>query len=167
MGVAGRGRAVRIEYASHTFALGPADGDALRQSLLAYEKAAIAEWPLTTHGQYLPAAEKALMRLGHTYEDIGRRRTGESASPLPELRGVLDTIDMKRTSRILEGGVNTGLNTPLWTILFIASGLVLVSGIVFQRRGETRDALPDGGHDRCDGGELSVFGDRALGPVPV
>ena len=113
-----------IQLARDSFALPDAKGDQLRRSLLSYEQSAIAEWPLASQGQSLPQAEKALTDLHQTFLDVGRRITGQALFPLPEIEPNLDSLSQARSSRILEGAINSGLTESLWTILLLTSALV-------------------------------------------
>ncbi|MDT5368372.1 MAG: hypothetical protein QOC62_2803 [Mycobacterium sp.] len=50
-----------------------ADSDRIRQSLLEYERAAEAEWPLVASSQAYPEADNALQRLYAAYQQVQRR----------------------------------------------------------------------------------------------
>lgn len=118
-----------VQLARDTFYLPAADGDQLRHSLLSYEQSAIAEWPLASQGQSLPEADKALIDLHQTFLDVGRRIVGQPLFPMSEIKPNLDSLSQARSSTILEGAVNDGLTSSLWTILLLTSGLVVAGGI--------------------------------------
>ena len=106
------------------------DADRIRQSLLEYDRAAIAEWPVAARGGTSPEADQALRNLYQTYEDLQPRTDIQKAFLARSLIN-LDTLSQRRTDRLIEAGVDAGPTWPLWAVIFVTSGLVLGCAIAF------------------------------------
>lgn len=106
------------------------DADRIRQSLLEYHHAAIAEWPVAARGGISPEADQALRNLYQTYEDL-QPRTDIQKSFLARSLINLDTMSQRRTDRLIEADVDAGPTWPLWAVIFVTSGLVLGCAIAF------------------------------------
>lgn len=106
------------------------DADRIRQSLLEYQHAAIAEWPVAARGGISPEADQALRDLYQTYEQLQPRTDVQKAFLARSLIN-LDTLSQRRTDRLIEAGVDAGPTWPLWAVIFVTSGLVLGCAIAF------------------------------------
>jgi hypothetical protein len=111
-----------------------ADGDRIRQGLLDYERAAVAEWPQAASGRTVPEAENALARLYTSYESIQPRDDRQRAFLANSLAS-LDQLVLSRTERLVMAHTNDGPPWSLWGVIFLTSGLVLGFVVVI---GETR-----------------------------
>ncbi|MGW8552091.1 bestrophin-like domain [Streptomyces tubercidicus] len=103
---------------------GTAESARIRQSLLAYGHAAVAEWPSAAVGESTPEAENALSRLHRTYESI-RPRNDTQRSFLTSSVASLKELSIARTERLLEARTNIGPPLSLWMAILLTSGLVL------------------------------------------
>ena len=106
------------------------DSDRIRQSLLEYESAAEAEWPLAASGRSLPKAQNALERLRTAYEEVQSRTDSQKtflATSFDSLKG----ISQARTDRILGARTDVGPPWSLWAVFLLTSGLVLACSIVY------------------------------------
>ena len=65
--------AAAVQMARDLTVFDKADSDRIRQSLLEYERAAVAEWPTAASGHSFPEAENALKRLYTAYEEVQPR----------------------------------------------------------------------------------------------
>ncbi|GAA2310007.1 DUF4239 domain-containing protein [Streptomyces caniferus] len=122
--------AAGVQMAGGLHAFGKTDGERIRQSLLAYARAAAAEWPHAAGGGTTPEAENALNRLSSTYDaikphnDVQRAFLTSSLASLRDLHGA-------RTARLLQARTNTGPPLSLWLVIFLNSGLVLGFAVIF------------------------------------
>jgi hypothetical protein len=107
-----------------------ADDDRIRQSLLEYERAAVAEWPLVATGQTHPEADKALQRLYAAYDQVQPRTDTQSKFLVIALDN-LDKTSAERTERLTVARTDTGPPWSLWAVNFAASGMVLGCAIIF------------------------------------
>lgn len=107
-----------------------ADSDRIRQSLLDYEVAVQAEWPIAANGRFLPEADKSLARLYTAYEAV-QPRTDAQKTLLATSFSNLNNISQTRTERVLEARVNVGPPWSLWAVIFLTSGLVLGCAIIY------------------------------------
>jgi hypothetical protein len=119
--------AAAVQMAREAVAFDAADGNRVRQSLLAYQRAAIAEWSGTERS---PEADAALVRL---YTEYGRvvATTDTQKTLLASSFSHLDAIAQARTVRILTAREDAGPPWPLWLVIFITSGLALGTVIVY------------------------------------
>jgi hypothetical protein len=107
-----------------------ADSERVRQALLDYERAAVAEWPVAAVGHAYPEADKALQRLYTAYQevqphsDVQRTFLGTSFSNL-------DKLSQARTERVLQARTDVGPSWSLWAVTFLTSGLVLGCAIIY------------------------------------
>ncbi|GAA3051359.1 hypothetical protein GCM10010464_14690 [Pseudonocardia yunnanensis] len=111
-----------------------ADSDRIRQSLLEYERAAVAEWPQAASGRSTPEAENALARLYTAYESV-QPRDDRQRAVLANSLASLDQLSLSRTERIVMAVTNAGPSWSLWWVIFLLSGLVLGFTVIY---GETR-----------------------------
>jgi hypothetical protein len=115
-------------------AFADADGDRIRRSLLAYEHAAVAEWPDAARGRVSPEAENALTTLYATYEAI-KPNDDKQRSFLTSSLASLKQLSTSRAERLLMARTNTGPPWSLWGVIFLISGLVLGFAVII---GETQ-----------------------------
>lgn len=106
------------------------DGDRIRQSLLDYERAAEAEWPLAATGWSSPTTDEALDQLYNAYERV-EARTDAQKTLLSTSFGNLNTLSQNRTERVLTARTDQGPPWPLWAVIFLTSGLVLGCAIIY------------------------------------
>jgi Protein of unknown function (DUF4239) len=123
-----------VQMARDLNSLEPADADRIRQSLLEYERAAVAEWPLAASGRAAPEAENALARLYTEYESIQPRDDGQRTFLASSLAS-LDQLGLSRAERLVMATTNDGPTWSLWGAILLTSGLVLGFVVVI---GETR-----------------------------
>ena len=107
-----------------------ADRDRVRQSLLEYERAAEAEWPLAAEGRSYPAADAALGRLYESYGQV-QARTDAQKTLLATSFANLDKASQARTERVLTARTDQGPPWSLWAVIFLTSALVLGCAIVY------------------------------------
>ncbi|OBC12060.1 hypothetical protein A5784_03375 [Mycobacterium sp. 852013-50091_SCH5140682] len=106
------------------------DSDRIRESLLEYQRAAIAEWPEASAGRSSPEADKALARLYTAYRQVQPRNDTQTKAVDTSL-GNLDSIRLSRTERILQARIDVGPPWSLWVVILLTSGLVLGCAIVY------------------------------------
>ncbi|WP_292991233.1 hypothetical protein [Mycobacterium sp.] len=105
------------------------DRDRIRQSLLAYERAAIAEWPHAESGRSTDT-DAALTRLGKAYDGIATK-TDAQKTLLSTSFSNLDKISQARTVRLLTAREDAGVPWSLWFVIFLTSTMVLGIAIVY------------------------------------
>lgn len=118
--------AAAVQLARDAAVFEAADADRVRQHLLVYQRAAIAEWP----GNRSPAADGALTEL---YRAVGQVEpvNGTQKSVLATSFGNLDKVSQARTVRIMQARADDGAPWPLWAVIFLTSGLVLGTAIIY------------------------------------
>lgn len=121
--------AAGVQLALDSNVFSKADADRIRASLLAYENAAIAEWPHSVAGR-TAQADVALADLYRTYEEI-RPDTDARKEFLSTSLSNLDTVSRGRTERISQARTDTGPSWPLWVVLYLTSAMVLGTVIVY------------------------------------
>jgi hypothetical protein len=107
-----------------------ADSDRIRQRLLEYERAAVAEWPLVASGQTRPETDKALQGLYTAYQEVQPRNDAQSKFLGISLNN-LDKMSAERTERVTAARTATGPPLPLWAVNFVTGAMLLTSGIIF------------------------------------
>ena len=105
------------------------DSDRLRQSLLAYERAAVAEWSGAGDARS-PEADSALAGLYTAYEQV-QAKTDTQKTFLATSFSNLDKISQARTVRLLTAREDTGPPWPLWAVIFLTSGMVLGTVVIY------------------------------------
>lgn len=118
--------AAAMQLARDASVFDSADAGQIRQSLLAYERAAIAEWPDTRSAQ----ADDALAGVYRAYAQI-RPTNDFQKSILATSLGNIDKVSQARTVRIMQAHGDDGPPWPLWTVVFLTSGLVLGTAIIY------------------------------------
>lgn len=106
------------------------DRDRIRNSMLEYERAALAEWPLAAAGQSYPEADMALGRLFTAYTHVQPGNEIQKTVLTNSISG-LDTIAQARTERVLQASTDTGPPWSLWAVIFVTGGLVLGCAIIY------------------------------------
>lgn len=107
-----------------------ADSDRIRQSLLAYERAAEDEWPAAASGHFSPEADDALLRVHTAYEHVQPRTDAQKVLLYRSFIN-LDTVGKLRTERVLMALTDKGPPWPLWTVILLTSGLVLGCAVFY------------------------------------
>jgi len=118
-----------VQMATDALLFDTADKDRVRQSLLTYEQAALAEW---TEGESRrsPEVDAALADVYSAYgqvqasNDIQKTRLATSYTSL-------DKISQARTVRILTAREDTGPPWPFWVIILLTSAMVLGTVIIY------------------------------------
>ncbi len=106
------------------------DSDRIRRSLLEYEQSAVAEWPRAVNGERFPEAEEALKRLYSAYEQV--RPSNETQKTfLTNSLTTLNELSRSRTERLIQVRADVGPPWSLWVVIFLTSGLVLGSAIIY------------------------------------
>ncbi|MGE2717752.1 hypothetical protein ACQI4L_27140 [Mycolicibacterium litorale] len=106
------------------------DRDRIRQSLLEYEQAAVAEWDEANEGRSYPEADRALNRLYEAYEAV-QPRTDAQKTLLATSFGNLNDLSKARVERVLQARTDTGPPWSLWAVIFVTSGLLLGCAIIY------------------------------------
>ena len=118
-----------VEMARNLYAFAPSDADRIRQSLLSYEKSAIAEWE-DGAGARSPATDAALAQLSAAYRAVNAT-TDSQKTLLSTSYANLDKVSQARTVRLLTAREDTGPPWPLWAVIFLTSALVLGTVVVY------------------------------------
>jgi len=105
------------------------DRERIRQSLLTYEHAAIAEWSQAENG-HSADADAALARLDTVYGGIAAK-TDAQKTLLSTSFSNLDKISQARTVRLLTAREDAGLPWSLWAVIFLTSTMVLGIVIIY------------------------------------
>ncbi|WP_231989712.1 DUF4239 domain-containing protein [Mycobacterium sp. 852002-51057_SCH5723018] len=122
--------AVAVQMARDLTVFDKGDSDRIRQSLVDYERAAIAEWPIAANGHSYPEAENALKRLSTAYQEV-QPRTDTQKTFLSTSFTNLDKISQARTERVLQARTDKGPPWSLWAVILLTSGLLLGCAIVY------------------------------------
>ncbi len=121
--------AAATQMARDTVVFDTADKDRVRQILLTYEHAAIAEWSRAGSGRS-PEAENALARVYQAYDGVAAK-TDTQKTLLATSFSNLDRISQARTVRLLTAREDAGLPWPFWVVIFLTSGMVLGTVIIY------------------------------------
>jgi hypothetical protein len=105
------------------------DKNRIRQSLLAYEHAAIAEWPQAGNSRS-PDADTALAGVYQAYDGVAAK-TDTQKTLLAASFSNLDKISQARTVRLLTAREDAGLPWPFWAVILLTSGMVLGTVIIY------------------------------------
>jgi hypothetical protein len=106
------------------------DRDRIRQSLLEYEQAAVAEWNEVASGRSFPEADRALARLYSAYEQV-QLRTDAQKTLLAASFTNLNNLSQARTERVLQARTDVGPPWSLWAVIVVTSGLLLGCAIIY------------------------------------
>lgn len=115
--------------ASDATSLDKPDRDRIRQSLLEYSQAAIAEWPKAEDGR-TPEADAALGRLRAAYDQV-KASTDSQKAALATSRANLDKIGQARTVRVITAQEDSGPPWPLWAVIFLTSAMVVGTAVIY------------------------------------
>ena len=118
-----------MQMATDAGAFDPADRDRIRQSLLVYEQANLAEW-VDDDSRRSAAADTALDRVYSAYGQV-QANTDPQKTRLATSYSNLDKISQARTVRILAARDDTGPPWPFWVIVFLTSAMVLGTVIIY------------------------------------
>ncbi len=105
------------------------DRDRIRQQLLTYEHAAIAEWSRAGSNRS-PAADTALARVYQSYDGVAAN-TETQKFVLATSFSNLDKISQARTVRLLTAREDAGLPWPFWTVILLTSAMVIGTAIIY------------------------------------
>jgi hypothetical protein len=119
-----------VQLARSVAMFDPGDRDRIRQSLLEYGQAALAEWPQAAQGQTTPAADEALLGVYRAYGQVQARDEAQKAI-LSTSFANLDKVSQARTERLLTARTDTGPPWSLWAVIFLTCGLILGCAIVY------------------------------------
>ncbi|MER0480522.1 hypothetical protein ABR737_19640 [Streptomyces sp. Edi2] len=122
--------AMAVQMARGLDVFGKEEGARIRQGLLAYGRAANAEWYGAAAGRTAPEAERALDRLHGTYGTIRPRNDTQRAFLTSSLSSLRE-LGSARTERLLQARTNLGPPPSLWMAVLLTSGLVLGFSVVF------------------------------------
>lgn len=128
-GNAGAEGAAAVQLARALPVFSAADQERIRQSLLDYERAAIAEWSSADSVQS-PQADAALARVYSAYEQV-QAVTDTQKTFLASSYANLEAVSKARTVRLLQAHSDTGPPWPLWAVIALTSALVLGTAIVY------------------------------------
>lgn len=115
-----------VQMARDATVFDAADRDRVRQSLLAYEEAAIAEWGVGRATD----TDAALARLYGSYAGV-QAVTEPQKTLLATSYSNLDKLSQARTVRLLTAREDAGPPWPLWTVILLTSGMVLGTAIIY------------------------------------
>ena len=118
-----------IQMAKDSVVFDAADTDRIRHALLAYTQAAVTEWTQAGEG-HSTEADRALASLYTAYEQV-QAKTDIQKSVLSTSLSNLDKTSQARTARLLTARDDTGPPWPLWAVIFLNSGLVLGTVIIY------------------------------------
>lgn len=121
--------AAAVQMASDLNVFDKKDADTIRQSLLRYEHAALAEWN-DGRGTRSREADDALAGVYAAYGQV-TATTNSQKTLLATSYSNLDKISQARTVRLLTARQDTGPPWPLWAVIFLTSIMVLGTVIIY------------------------------------
>jgi Protein of unknown function (DUF4239) len=121
--------AAAVQMARDAVVFEALDRDRIRQSLLTYEQAAIAEWP-QAENRRSTVADTALARLYKSYDGIAAK-TDAQKTLLSTSFSNLDKVSQARTVRLLTAREDAGLPWSFWAVIFLTSAMVLGIVIIY------------------------------------
>jgi hypothetical protein len=119
-----------MQLATDLRVFGQADRDRIRQSLLEFEQAAVAEWSEVANGRSYPTADEALSRLNAAYDQVQATADAQKAR-LATSYANLDKLSQARAERVLQARTDVGPPWSLWAVIFLTSGLLLGGAIIY------------------------------------
>lgn len=121
--------AAAVQLARDVAAFDAADQVRIRQALLRYEQAAIAEWDTadTTESR---DADTALDEVYAAYRQV-RATSDVQKAALATSTSNLNQVSQARTVRLLTARADTGPPWPLWVVLGVTSAMVLGTVVVY------------------------------------
>lgn len=120
--------AAAVQMAMDADLFDTADRDRIRDSLLQYTNAAIAEWTLDYN--YSAEAQDALVRLRTTYQQV-RPTNDTQKTALSTSNSNLDKVSQARTVRLLAAREDSGPPWALWAVILLTSSMVLGTVIIY------------------------------------
>ncbi len=105
------------------------DGDRIRDDLLAYENASIAEWPQAGTARSAEA-DNALAALYTAYRQVQAPDEPQKTALATSMAN-LDKISEARTVRLLTAHDDTGPPWPIWVVILLTSAMVLATVIIY------------------------------------
>ena len=121
--------AAAVQMAKDSVVFDASDTDRIRHALLAYAQAGVTEWP-KVGSAHSSEAEGALARLYTAYQEV-QAKTDTQKTFLGTSLSNLDKISQARTVRVITARDDTGPPWPLWAVIFLTSGLVLGTAIIY------------------------------------
>ena len=121
--------AAAVEMARDLDVFAKSDADRIRQSLLTYEKSAIAEWE-SSPGTRSTETDAALAQLSAAYHAV-TAATDNQKTLLSTSYANLDKVSQARTVRLLTAREDTGPPWPLWAVILLTSALVLGTVVIY------------------------------------
>ena len=118
--------AAAVQLATDAAIFDAGDAERIRQRLLTYERAAIAEWPGTRSAE----GDAALTDVYRAYGEIAPAHDLQKSIVATSLSN-LDKVGQARTVRIMQAHDDDGPPWPLWAVVFLTSGLVLGTAIIY------------------------------------
>lgn len=106
-----------------------ADSNRIRQGLLTYEQAAIAEWSHAGNTRSRDA-DTALARVYRAYDGVAAK-TDTQKTMLAKSFSNLDKVSQARTVRLLTAREDDGLPWPFWAIILLTSTMVVGTVILY------------------------------------
>ena len=121
--------AAAVQMARDAIVFEAPDRDRIRQGLLTYEQAAIAEW---SQAENRPStdADSTLACLYKAYDGVAAK-TDTQKTLLSTSFSNLDRISQARTVRLLTAREDDGLPWSLWAVIFLTSTMVLGIVIIY------------------------------------
>ncbi|WP_231999840.1 DUF4239 domain-containing protein [Mycobacterium sp. 1245852.3] len=133
--------AAAVQLARDSTVFDTADTDRIRQALLDYEHAALAEWPVVANGGATsPEADNALHRVYLAYQQAQPHTDIQKAFLSTSLAN-LDRASQARTARVIETQTNTGPPWSIWTVILLTAGMVVGCSIVYGVRQPRMDYI--------------------------
>jgi hypothetical protein len=122
--------AAGVQIARDRFAFNPADQERIRKDLREYERAARAEWPLASRGEFSADADRALKQLYKTVREI-QPETDLQKTFLNTTVSNLEAMSKGRTERLSQAKTHQGIRWPLWLIVGLTSCLVVAAAVTY------------------------------------
>jgi O-antigen/teichoic acid export membrane protein len=122
--------ATGMQLAADSTVFEKADSDRIRQGLLDYERAAIAEWPEAASDRSFPEADNALARLYTAYRQV-QPHNDLQTKYLDTSFSNLDNIRQARRERVLQAHMDVGPPWSLWVVILLTSAMVLGCAIIY------------------------------------
>lgn len=123
--------AAGVQLARDRTVFDSADSDRIREALLAYERAALAEWPMVANGGHSDAqADKAIQRLYAAYEQV-QPHTDIQRTFLTTSLTNLDRLSQARTARVVQAQTDSGPPWSMWSVILLTSLMVIGCSVIY------------------------------------
>jgi hypothetical protein len=119
---------VQLAHAAEAF--GSPAKDRIRQAVLSYGRAMVAEWPSASVGRSAPEGRRALTRLYAVYGGLEAHGATEQAFLENSLETVRELTTL-RAERVTEARTDTGPLPSVWLLILLASVLTLGFSVLF------------------------------------